>query len=259
MGQPVDSFLNRIPLSNQSFTYAFLPQDFLRGLFGTYGIGLPTQLAWPDLQSLHANDTIPSNIDPSTISILGETSLAPLVFFTSNSRTAVKWWDNGLSLNLFSRYVIDGELIGDQGWVTIEVALVRLNTTFAPSGSFPVYSNPPVPDLRGVETRIGYDVVVCVQKYEPWIVEAYNTSTGSPLLRIVGKDSSTSLSPNGNIQGAAIDGTRHLNTTGKNPAFFVAHDDGVGQMTKENLRDLFYGPSPTVGPVATSSTPFFSP
>jgi len=33
---------------------------------------LPTELTKPDLRNLDANDTIPSNIDPSKISYLGE-------------------------------------------------------------------------------------------------------------------------------------------------------------------------------------------
>jgi len=73
-----------IPLSSQNYTYAFIPQDFLRGLFGVYGLGLPTQFTKPDLTFLHANDTIPSNIDPSTISSLGEFLSALLVFFVFN-------------------------------------------------------------------------------------------------------------------------------------------------------------------------------
>jgi len=43
-------------------------------LFAVYGMDLPKQLATPDLKLLDANDTIPSNIDPSTISYVGESS-----------------------------------------------------------------------------------------------------------------------------------------------------------------------------------------
>jgi len=66
--------LCRIPLSNQSFTYAFLPQDLLRRLFGVYGMDLPEQLTTPDLEPLDANDTAPPNINTPTISYVGEFS-----------------------------------------------------------------------------------------------------------------------------------------------------------------------------------------
>ena len=217
-----------------------------------YGMDLPTGLTKPDLTLLDANDTIPSNIDPSTISYLGEFSSAPLAFFLSNPNITVKWWDNGVAHSFQTRTIIGA--IGDQGWVTVETVLIRLNTTYTPSGRFPVYSNESVPDANGVQTRIGYDAAVCVQKYEPWIIEAYNTTIGSPsALRIVDKvyDGTSSL-PSGHIRGDPIVGTRNLNTTGKNPAFYVAHDNSINQMVKDNGRDFFYVPSPTVGPIVSS-------
>ena len=213
---------------------------------------LPTGLTKPDLTLLDANDTIPSNIDPSTISYLGEFSPAPLAFFLSNPNVTVKWWDNGVAHSFQTRTILDA--IGDQGWVTVETVLIRLNTTYTPSGRFPVYSNESVPDANGVQTRIGYDAAVCVQKYEPWIIEAYNTTIGSPsALRIVDKvyDGTSSL-PSGHIRGDPIVGTRNLNTTGKSPAFYVAHDNSINQMVKDNGRDFFYVPSPTVGPMVSS-------
>ena len=148
-----------------------------------------------------------------------------------------------------------------QGWTTVETVLIRLNTSFTPSGRFPVYySNASLPDANGVATRIGYDAAVCVQKYEPWIIEAYNTSVGSPsALRIVEKEyAGTSSPPSGNIQGFPIADTRYLNTTGKNPAFFVAHDNSINQMVKDNGRDHYYVPSPTVGPVIPPRTFFLT-
>jgi len=179
--------------------------------------------------------------------------------FASNPRTTVKWWNNGVAHSFHTRTILDSGSIGDQGWTTVETVLIRLNTSFTPSGRFPVYSNESLPDANGVESRIGYDAAVCVEKYEPWIIEAYNTSIGSPTaLRIVERgDGSTSLLPSGNIRGSPIANTRYLNTTGKNPAFFVAHDNSVNQMVKDNGRDRFYVPSPTVGLVIPLHTTSF--
>lgn len=221
---------------------------------------LPEQLGTPDLTLLDANDTIPSNIDPSTISYVSESLWPPPTFFVSNSYTAVKWWDNGVAHSFHTRTILNLGSISDRGWTTVETVLIRLNTSFTPSGRFPVYSNESLPDANGVETWIGYDAAVCVEKYEPWIIEAYNMTIGSPTaLRIIDRgDGSTSLSPSGNIRGHPIANTRYLNATGKNSAFFVAHDNSINQMVKDNGRDRPYVPSPTVGLVVPSHiTSFF--
>jgi len=220
---------------------------------------LPKELRTPDFKLLDANDTIPSNIDPSTISYLSEFLWPPPTFFASNRCTTVNWRDNGVAHSFHTRTILDAGSIGDQGWTTVETVLIRLNTSFTPSGRFPVYSNESLPDADGAETRIGYDAAVCVEKYEPWIIEAYNTSIGSPTaLRIVERgDGITSLLPSGNIRGPPIANTRYLNTTGKNPAFFVAHDNSINHMVKDNGLDRFYVPSPTVGLVVPSHH-FFS-
>lgn len=73
----------RVPLSDQSFTYAFLPQDLLRDLFASYGMDLPASLTKPDLTRLAPNDAIPTNIDPSKISYLSGL-LIPSIVSVSN-------------------------------------------------------------------------------------------------------------------------------------------------------------------------------
>jgi len=141
--------------------------------------------------------------------------------------------------------------------MTVESVLIQLNTSFTPSGRFPVYGEP-VSNGNGTETRIGCDVAVCIQKYEPWIVETYNTSIASPsILRIVGKgDGSTLLPPSGNIRGAPVASTRHLNTEGKDHAFTVAYGSTVNLVWKDNNLGGEYTPTPTVGPVTPPRTTF---
>jgi len=244
-----DLLLPRIPFSNQSYTYAFIPQDFLRRLFGVFGMDLPAKLTKPDLSGLDVNYTTPSNIDPSKISVLGEFLSAPLTFFKSNPCSTVR--PNGRE-GFFILPITHAA--GDHGWTTVEAAILQLNTSLTPSGHFPVYLNKSSSDASGMETRIGYDAAVCVHKYEPWIIETYNTSTGSSsALQIVEKgDGSTSLLPSGNIRGARITTNRYLNTTGKDSVFHVAHGNGIDRMS-EAVTDHgnflgFYIPSPTVGP-----------
>ena len=149
-------------------------------------------------------------------------------------------------------------------WTTVETVLVRFNTSLTPSGRFPVYSNQSLPYYDGPLNRIGYDAAVCVQQYEPWIIEAYNASTGSPsALGIIQKgDGSTSLSSSGNIQGSPITNTRYLNTTGKDAVFSTAHESSLERMLRINF-ELgtgweSYVPPPIVGPVVPPRTTFFS-
>ena len=135
----------------------------------------------------------------------------------------------------------------------METFFLQLNTSRTPSGRFPVYTTTTVilvpPNM--VEVRIGYDAVVCLQRYGPWIIEAYNTSTGSSsALRIVEKGSdSTALSPSGNIRGARIADTRYLNKTGKDLVFDRAYDNSLALMRTANpASGDFYGPTSAVGP-----------
>ena len=153
------------------------------------------------------------------------------------------------SLQLSS--VIAPRVANDQGWVTVETAVIRLNTSLTPSGRFPVYSDL---SLYWGGVRLGLDAVVCVQKYEAWIVEAYNTSTGSSFaLGVIEKQNdSTSLSPSGTIQGAQIENARSINATGKDLVFSVVHGAGVQRFWEANLYqgrlpEGHYTPTPTVG------------
>jgi len=150
--------------------------------------------------------------------------------------------------------VIAPDVAGNQGWMTVETVVIRLNTSLTPSGRFPVYWNESLARIGEVE--LGYDAAVCVHKYEPWIIESYNTSTGSSFaLRIVAKQNdsdSTSLSPSGTIRGARIEGTRYLNATGKNVAFYAVHGISKNRFQEANLyrgrfTDGYYAPTPTVG------------
>ena len=185
--------------------------------------------------------------------------MVPLVFCVSNPPTTASAPSNGEGVSLFS--ITPKDLSDTQGWWTVEIVLIRFETGSIPSGRFPVYFKIPN-HVNGVEDlKVGYDAAVCVQRYEPWIIETYNTSIASPsTLRVVGKgNGGTPLLPSGKIRGAAIASTRYLNTTGKHPAFLAAHDNSVDQMWKVNVLGDFLGyylPSATVGPGMSLYTTF---
>jgi len=145
----------------------------------------------------------------------------------------------------------------------MEVVLVRLNTSYTHTASFPVYGQDTIVDASGFSSRIGYDAVVCVEMYEPWIVGIYNSSFGVPMtMNIIGKSASTDFERDHGNMGPYLDSyTRALNSTGKEAAYHVryasnfslercspvfrSHDNGINQMLKDNGLDMDYVPSPT--------------
>lgn len=217
---------------------------------------LPTEFTTPDLSDLNANDTIPSNIDLSTISYVGELSLVPLAFFVPDPQNTVQWPESGMPISLNSFWA--PSQAKHQEWSTVETVLIRIDTNEAPSGRFSAYLNSTLPDPRYIAGHVyGYDAAVCVQKYESWIIETYNTSIASPsALRVVGRwDGSIPVLPSGDIQGAPIANTRYLNTTGKTLMFLTAQANTAEQMQNDDYGG-YYIPTATVGPVVPPRTSF---
>ena len=217
-----------------------------------YGQDLPTTFTDPGFGSLGPGDAIPSNIDLSTISYLGEFLSTPLSLFVSNPHITARVPANGEGVSLRSLY--DPYPNGNNEWMTIETVLLRFSSDYAPSGRFPVYMN------SSVDGRwMGYDAAVCVRKYEPWIIETYNGTIVSPsALRVIGKGNDSSpLLPSGEIQGDPITNTtRYLNITEKYHAFAIAHRTSIESMTRDNSLDGDYRPYLTVGPIALPHTIF---
>lgn len=146
---------------------------------------------------------------------------------------AVGFNDNGVSHSYYSSPLSMGEDGG--GFISLEFVLVRLNTAFTPQGQFPVLGNDTISNADGTESRIGYDAALCLELFEPWIVETYNSSTGiTTSTRIINKASTTtdSLSGESNI-GTTISGVkRQLNSSALWPAYVVAHQNSVNKLVK---------------------------
>jgi len=120
--------------------------------------------------------------------------------------------------------IAKGEQPGN-GWKSLEIVLVRLNNSFVPSGQFPVFNEVPETDAAGRETRIGYDAAVCVELYEPWVVEVfYNSNLGLvATVRIVEQANTiTNVRGERNVGvGLGGDVPRVLSSSGKVDPFFV--------------------------------------
>ena len=113
------------------------------------------------------------------------------------------------------------------GWVGAEIVLIRLNNTFASSANFPIWSADPIEDASGF-TQVGYDAVVCLEMYEPWIVQIYNSSLGVPTtIAIVGKSATTDFETDDGNTGPHLDSyTRALNSAGKDFVFYIRYAGG---------------------------------
>ena len=111
------------------------------------------------------------------------------------------------------------------GWVMLETALVRVDTQYAPSSNFSILREFHLNRAPVIITEIGFDAVVCVEAYEPWIVQIYNSSLGVPTtMAIVGKSASTDFETDYGARDPHPDSyTRALNSTGKDSAFRLGY------------------------------------
>ena len=198
-------------------------RGLLEGLFSSFSMSLPNQFKTPNLSFLSSNDSLPSNVNQSDVAYVGMfIPCADSSVFLADPATA-GFWDNGVAHSFHSLTPIMGE--AGNGWVGTEIVLVRLNNSYTPNAKFPVYSEPPIVDASGFNSRIGYDAVVCVEMYEPWIVEIYNSSLGVPTTGvIVGKSAGTDFETDHGNRGVRLDSyTRALNSTGKGSAYYVRY------------------------------------
>ena len=132
-------------------------------MFKRFDRDLPASFEAPlDRRLLLAGDSLPATLDPAKIARIRRFS------------------DNGVAHSIQSEPASMGE--EGAGFTTIETVLIRLNTTYAPEGNFPVRSR------AAVGPPVGYDSLVCLEVFEPWVMDVYNcTSSGPVTLRVVGK------------------------------------------------------------------------
>ncbi|PVF96314.1 hypothetical protein CPB86DRAFT_736976 [Serendipita vermifera] len=210
---------NIIPWSPGNLTYAYIPQSTIDGL--TSKLGLPNYAQTPDpTRFLQNNDTVPESVDLSQMGFVGY------------------WWNNGVAHSFKSTPLEYGS--SGNGWVELDVMMVRLETMYAPGGTF---------KARSEDGKLGFDAAVCVEAIEPWVVDTYNATTGRvTTLRIAGKGDLSTVHLNyGKQKNRSIKGlSMGVNSTGKLDVFGLAHGNSRNQILKDNGRDFWYVPNPTL-------------
>ncbi|CAA7269011.1 unnamed protein product [Cyclocybe aegerita] len=237
-----DQQVNIIPLSENNRTYVFTPRAALAPLFAGFAMNFPEILKAPFNFSaaMHQNDTVPDALRASDISL------------------GAMFWDNGVAHSMKSTPLNMGE--EGKGFVTVENILVRLNTTYAPHGKFDVLGPYPLLNEDGNMTYIGYDAAVCVELYEPWVLEVYNSSSGAPATMRI-RDAMATLR---DLEGEDMKGeritdplvSRGLNSSHMWSAYVAGHQNSVNQIIKDNGRDFYYVPSPTLISFTGGQDPF---
>ncbi|KAL0571126.1 hypothetical protein V5O48_010834 [Marasmius crinis-equi] len=261
--------VNIVPLTPNNFTYVFVPRDDVRGLFQEFKMDVPPVIELPfNRTAVVGNDTIPSNVDFNSLLDVGKSSAG---FFQNGVGHAFKSYPvtMGKLFRCASHVTAKSDDDCDKkkgaegfGWISLETLLVRINDAFAPQGKFQRKSEQTVPtEIRNngvpetVQARIGYDAAVCVQLYEPYVVEVYNSSFGLPnTMRIVSKGGHlTDDIVDGQVvtvrKGDSITDTsvnRELNSTKLASVYETLHGNSINQILKDNGRDADYAPSPTV-------------
>lgn len=158
------------------------------------------------------------------------------------------------------------------GFVQIETLLVRLNTTYAPNGRFKAFG----PRDAFTNSSIGMDAVVCLEIFEPFVMELYNNTIGEPLsVQVDSKGNVIGDVPGRKEKKIEIKLPKHVvvddplkdvvrvNSTGLGGVFAPLHANSINLMVKvrsarwrllfcplidaqDNGRDSFYVPSTTV-------------
>ncbi|KAF8919143.1 hypothetical protein CPB85DRAFT_881024 [Mucidula mucida] len=242
-----DPAVNILPKANGTgYTYMFTPRSTLQSLFSSFNMDLPTLWESPLNASvaMQGTDTLPSDINVDDMSL------------------SAYFYDNGVAHSMKSWPLTMGQ--EGFGWVSVEAVMVRLNTTYAPNGTFGTYSDEIILDVNAQETRIGYDAAVCLELFEAYILETYNSTVGLPsTVGIIGRNATVMNAPteDGALEkkkGSSLpDGVKtQLNSTGLAGVYTVVHGNSVNQLIKDNGRDAFYVPSPTVVSYTGSTGPY---
>ena len=229
----------------------------LEKLFSSFSLPLPDEFETPGFPLVSPNDTLPSGVSEEEVAYVCAFILCAGISIFSADLAPAWFLDDGMAHSFYGLPPIESE--SGNWWAGIETVLVRLYKRSAPNATFPVWATDPnsLPEMS-----IGYDAMVCLEMYEPWIVQIYNSSFGVPTtMAIVGKSASTDFETDDGNRGPRLDSyTRALNSTDKYFTHLLRYASGFSfehyrpilcsrintilHMQNDNSR-LWYRPSPT--------------
>ncbi|KAK7051334.1 hypothetical protein VNI00_004834 [Paramarasmius palmivorus] len=251
LSDPTNHIIQRTP-GAEGLTYVFPPKDDIRQLYSSFNMNYPSTIFDVPFDTTILRDNVtaalPSGLDLNT----------------TTHWLSVGFSDNGVAHSFKGFPPSMGE--DGNGFIQLEMLLVRLNTTHTPNGTFPVYSEQSIPTATEQATFIGYDAAICLELFEPYIVEVYNSTSGLPSsTRIVSKGPKLVAdkdSETGQVvsfrKGDPVDDSnvkRSLNSTGLTNVYIALHGNTINQILKDNGRDFNYVPSPTLVSYTGNSDP----
>ncbi|CAE7128521.1 unnamed protein product, partial [Rhizoctonia solani] len=224
-----------------NMTYLFVPWTAVNSIFDYMALPPPTAA---DFRPVNFTGYMEGSDTPNVTATESEVALMS------------KWWDNGVSHSFNWFPVRRGE--DGNGWVSIELIMVRLNESYtAANSSFQVYGEL---GSRENRTRIGFDAAICVEEIKGYVIDAYNSSAGSPISTSLqylgsqldssalslGQDPSKRRTPKRIGEPVSVPGLQHnISSAGKFAVFNAAHYNARNIMIKDNGRDWWFAPNPT--------------
>ncbi|CAD6967241.1 unnamed protein product [Tilletia controversa] len=133
-----------------------------------------------------------------------------------------------------------------RGWVSLEVIMIRLNQTLAgPGAHFGMVAN--VSDQEGRFGNVGFDIGLCVERCDPYVVEVdrgLNSVRSASIIRQADDLTLDSGQPRSSLVSAET--TSNLSSKGKFVAYVIAHESARNALIKDNGRDHPWVPNPTL-------------
>ncbi|KAE8185424.1 hypothetical protein CF328_g7549 [Tilletia controversa] len=223
----------------------FLTHEVLSSVLSRLDVSLPSNckvpqnLTTPDGTILN-NDILPADLKAAEV-VLAKPFAADGVaqsFWSLPMRS-----DEEILLDEASSRYSPGS--AGRGWVSLEVILIRLNQTLAgPGARFGMIAN--VSDHEGNFGNVGFDLGVCVERLDPYVVEVFRGLSVRSTSIIRQADDLTLEGGQRRSLLVSAETTNKLSSKGKYAAYNVAHKNARNALFKDNGRDSAWVPNPTL-------------
>ncbi|KAE8225146.1 hypothetical protein CF319_g2076 [Tilletia indica] len=224
----------------------FLTREILSSVLATLDVPLPSTLQTArnlNMSYGDLNNVLPAGLNAADVAI------------------AHPFYANGVAQAFFSRPIMaEDEINPDasvpdaykntpgsagRGWSSLEIVLIRLKPELAgPGAQFGMVAN--VTDNNGNFGDVGFDVGVCVERFDPFLVEVFQGKSIQSSRIISQAADFTSQKGMPRSSQVSAGSATNLNSTGKFAAYSVAHDNARNALLKDNGRDASWVPNPTL-------------